>query len=113
MLSLFLDSYLTVVVNQKGRIAVHKQTQVKKSCSQPAFNETFAFSIATSNEKLKSTTIAIKVMSKELLRSDIVIGEVMLTGKNSSSKHTFWSNLLNMPKNKISQWSEILQPQKL
>lgn len=100
-----LDSYVKLCVTQKGRTEVHKQTQVKKNNSQPSYQDKFAFSIDVN--ELESTNITFKVMSKEMLKGDTVIGECQL-GYASGNRSSFWSSLLNTPSNKISQWSDLL-----
>lgn len=100
---------------QRGQTGVQKQTQVRRNNSQPAYDETFAFSVPSDVTELRSTNISIQVMSKEMLRSDTVIGEVTIQDSSfiSEDKPTFWSNLLNAPCSTISKWSELSVPEKL
>jgi len=74
----FSDSYVKVCVSQLGRSDVKKQTQVQKNSTSPNFDETFVFSISPSARDLETASICIKVMNKELIKGDSVIGEIIL-----------------------------------
>lgn len=91
------DTYVRVSVLQNSRPEVKKQTRLKKNSAAPAFNETFVFSVSPKLEDLYQTSIYFRVMSKERIRNDTVIGGVVL-GNDSvygSDEENHWNNLLN------------------
>ena len=91
---------------------IRKQTKIKKSSVSPQFDETFVFSISPKLEDLYQTSVNLRIMSKERLRNDTCIGEVVL-GMNTGyglMAVNHWNNLVNAPYRPVDAQLDIYPP---
>ncbi|KAF6036615.1 hypothetical protein EB796_005062 [Bugula neritina] len=104
------DTYVKVIVRQDGKSTVKKQTKLRKNTSHPVYNETFAFSISPKIDDLRYTSIALVVLNHQTIRTDTVIGEVLLGyGSTTDDEYIHWSNILNST-NHFVQYKHQLKP---
>ena len=105
----FSDPYVRVEVSQVGRPTAKKQTSTHKKTANPIFEETFNFTISSKPDDLSSTSISLTIFDHERIRSDDVIGNVILGCMATDvSQYGHWQEVIENPGETIVKWHYLI-----
>ena len=108
--SIISDPYVRVEVAQSAHAPTKKQTTTKRKTSHPVFDETFTFSVSPRMDDLTYTSLNIMVFDHDRIRSDDVIGRVVLgNGSTEASEFDHWSEILANPGHLVTKWHYLVE----
>lgn len=97
LISCILGVYVKVSVDQGSGSKMNHQTKMVKATGFWVFNETVSFNISPKLDSLNQTSVSIKVIQREKLRSNIVLGEVTVGSDyvcSDKSGSDYWNGIL-------------------
>ena len=104
------DPYVKVEVTQSSHTVSKKQTTTKKKTSHPVYDETFTFNISPKMDELTFTSLTILIFDHDRIRSDDVIGRVVLGNSSTeASEFEHWTEILANPGHLITRWHYLVE----
>ncbi|KAK3579838.1 hypothetical protein CHS0354_007354 [Potamilus streckersoni] len=99
------DPYVKVELSQPNRSVSRKQTKTKKNTCFPVFSESFSFTISPKMDDLRYTTLIISVFDYKRLRSDDIIGQIIIgSASTEESLLVHWDDVITNPEKTVTKW---------
>ncbi|XP_056631269.1 synaptotagmin-C-like [Diorhabda sublineata] len=100
------DPYVKIYMFLQDKMVKRKKTKIKKDTLNPVFNQAFVFEI--SKQQINDVTFVLRILDHDRVSKHDVMGYVVTGPKYIISKN-HWMEILNKPRQNISQWYRLTE----